>query len=88
MRVSGELRAMRRWLPTTVVLAAAVAEAIGTALEMPLEERKERHGRMFAHLVTNNVDRWAEQFLSALAESRQRPGALRQSYASPIGLTR
>ena len=29
MRVSGELRAMRRWLPTTVVLAAAVAEAIG-----------------------------------------------------------
>jgi hypothetical protein len=42
---------------------------------------------MFAHLVTNNVDRWADQFLSALAESRQRPGALRQSYASPIGLT-
>ena len=66
----------------------AVAEAIGTALEMPLEERKERHGRMFAHLVTNNVDRWAEQFLSALAQSRQRPDALRQSYASPIGLTR
>jgi trehalose 6-phosphate synthase len=66
----------------------AVAEAIGTALEMPLEERKERHGRMFTHLVTNNVDRWAEQFLSALAQSRQRPGAMRQSYASPIGLTR
>jgi hypothetical protein len=29
MRVSGELRAMRRWLPTTIVLAAAVAEAVG-----------------------------------------------------------
>ena len=29
MRVSGELRAMRRWLPITIVLAAAVAEAIG-----------------------------------------------------------
>ena len=29
MSVSGELRAMRRWLPITVVLAAAVAEAIG-----------------------------------------------------------
>jgi trehalose 6-phosphate synthase len=66
----------------------AVAEAIGTALEMPLEERKERHARMFAHLVTNDVDRWAEQFLSALAESRQRPGALRQFYASPFGLAR
>ena len=41
---------------------------------------------MFAHLVTNNVDRWAEQFLSALAQSRQRPDAQRQSYAVPIGL--
>jgi hypothetical protein len=29
MRVSGELRAMRRWLPITIVLAAAVAEAAG-----------------------------------------------------------
>jgi hypothetical protein len=29
MRVPGELRAMRRWLPITVVLAAAVAQAIG-----------------------------------------------------------
>jgi trehalose 6-phosphate synthase len=66
----------------------AVAEAIGTALEMPLEERKERHARMFAHLMTNDVDRWAERFLSALAESRQRPGALRHSDAAPIGLSR
>jgi len=66
----------------------AVAEAIGTALEMPLEERKERHAQMLAHLVTNDVDRWAERFLSALAESRQRTGALRHSDASPIGLSR
>jgi len=29
VRVPGELRAMRRWLPITVVLAAAVAEALG-----------------------------------------------------------
>ena len=29
MTVSAELRAMRRWLPITVVLAAAVSEAIG-----------------------------------------------------------
>jgi hypothetical protein len=27
--VSGELRAMRRWLPITIVLAAVVAEAMG-----------------------------------------------------------
>ena len=68
----------------------AVAEAIGTALDMPLEERKERHARMFAHLLTNDVDRWAERFLSALTEARHRPGILsgsRQFFASPIGLT-
>jgi trehalose 6-phosphate synthase len=68
----------------------AVAEAIATALDMPLEERKERHARMFAHLATNDVDRWAELFLSALAESHQRPGFLsgrEQFSASRIGLT-
>jgi trehalose 6-phosphate synthase len=68
----------------------AVAEAITTALEMPLDERKERHARMFAHLLTNDVDRWAEQFLSALAAAHRRPDNLGdppQSFASPIGLT-
>jgi len=54
----------------------AMAEAIRTALDMPLEERRERHRRMFAHLAVNDVDRWAEQFLSALGEARQRPRVL------------
>ncbi len=68
----------------------AVAKAIATALEMPFDERKERHARMFAHLATNDVYRWAERFLSALAESRQRPGfltGLRQFFALPTGMT-
>jgi hypothetical protein len=30
MKAPGELRAMRRWLPITIVLAAAVAQAIGS----------------------------------------------------------
>jgi trehalose 6-phosphate synthase len=65
----------------------AVAEAIGIALEMPLAERKERHARMFAHLLTNDVDRWAELFLSALAEARQRPGPVNGCGSpSPRGL--
>jgi trehalose 6-phosphate synthase len=55
----------------------AVAKAIGTALDMPVEERKERHARMFAHLAEYNIDRWADQFLTALSESRQRPRATR-----------
>ena len=50
----------------------AMAEAIKTALEMPLAERQERYNRMFNHLAANDIlDRWAEHFLAALAESRQ-----------------
>ena len=67
----------------------AVAEAIGIGLDMPLEERKERHARMFAHLAKNDVDSWADRFLSALAQSRPRPGiisGLKQFFASRIGL--
>jgi trehalose 6-phosphate synthase len=54
----------------------AMGEAIRTALEMPLAERQERHRRMFGRLVENDIDRWAERFLSALAQSRQRPRIL------------
>ena len=53
-----------------------MAEAIRIALDMSLGERRERHRRMFAHLAVNDVDRWADQFLSALMEARQRPGVL------------
>jgi trehalose 6-phosphate synthase len=64
----------------------AVAEAIRAALEMPLAERQQRHARMFAHLAENDVDRWADRFLTALAASRQHPrllGGLRQLFALP-----
>jgi trehalose 6-phosphate synthase len=60
----------------------AVAEAIGTALDMPVEQRKERHARMFAHLAEYDIDRWADQFLTALSESRHRP---RATGAAPNG---
>ena len=54
----------------------AVAAAIKQGLEMPLAERRERHAPMLAHLLENNVDKWAEAFLSALGESRQRPSLI------------
>jgi trehalose 6-phosphate synthase len=68
----------------------AMARAIRTALEMPLIERRDRHRRMFARLARNDVDRWAERFLSALEDSRQRPGVLdglRQFFAFSNGAT-
>jgi trehalose 6-phosphate synthase len=54
----------------------AMAEAIRIALDMPLAERRERHGRMLAHLLDHDIDRWAEAYLSALREARERPGIL------------
>lgn len=52
----------------------AVAAALKRALEMPLAERRERHAPMFDHLLTYDVEHWAESFLSALRVARQRPG--------------
>jgi trehalose 6-phosphate synthase len=33
---------------------------------MPLEERRERHAPMLAHLSENDIKRWAEDYLAAL----------------------
>ncbi len=63
----------------------AMAEAIRTALEMPLAERRDRHAPMFAHLLVNDIDHWAASYLAALHDCRQRPGllsGLRQLLAS------
>jgi len=53
-----------------------VAAALKRALEMPLEERCERHGPMLEHLLAHDVEDWAEDYLSALAEAQERPGLL------------
>jgi trehalose 6-phosphate synthase len=66
----------------------AVAAAIGQALDMPIEERRERHKAMFDHLSTNDIDLWAETFLNALGETREQPRllqSLRQLFASARG---
>jgi trehalose 6-phosphate synthase len=54
-----------------------MVEAIKTALDMPLADRKERQHRMFEHLAANDIDRWAERFLAALGQFREQPGLLK-----------
>ena len=54
----------------------AVAAALKRALGMPLFERRERHGPMLQHLLVHNIERWAEDYLAALAETRQRPSLM------------
>jgi trehalose 6-phosphate synthase len=44
----------------------AVASALKRALEMPLAERRERHAPMLAHLLENDITKWAEDYLAAL----------------------
>jgi trehalose 6-phosphate synthase len=56
--------------------AEGVAAALKRALEMPLEERRERQARMFEHLARNDIELWAKTYLQALADLRQKPGLL------------
>jgi len=54
----------------------AVAAALKRALGMPLLERRERHGPMLEHLLVHNIERWAQDYLAALGETRQRPSLM------------
>lgn len=57
----------------------AVAASIRTALEMGLDERKARWRQMFDEVMANNIDRWAEDYLAALAATQQ-SGGLREGF--------
>ncbi len=46
----------------------AVAAALKRALSMPLEERRERHAPMIAHLLKNDIDKWAKTYLATLID--------------------
>jgi trehalose 6-phosphate synthase len=50
-----------------------MAESIKIALDMSLADRKQRQHRMFEHLAANDIDRWAERFLTALGETGKQP---------------
>ena len=53
-----------------------MAAALKRALEMPLAERRDRHAPMLAYLEENDINRWADSYLSALADSGPRSGLL------------
>lgn len=55
-----------------------MAEAIRTAMTMPLEERQERWRAMMAVIERDNIDAWFSDFMSTLAES-ERALPVRQS---------
>ncbi|UDL95002.1 trehalose-6-phosphate synthase [Lichenihabitans sp. PAMC28606] len=48
-----------------------MAAAMKQALEMPLDERRDRHALMYASIEKYNIDWWAETFLAKLADTRR-----------------
>jgi trehalose 6-phosphate synthase len=56
----------------------SVAAAIGQALSMPLTERRDRHKAMFEVLAHNDIQSWAERFLSILQRAPAMPSRLDQ----------
>ena len=54
----------------------AVATALKRALEMPLDERRARHAPMVAHLLRNDIRRWARSYTSTLVDGRTGRGLL------------
>ena len=43
-----------------------VADGIKKAIEMPVDERRDRHGEMIAALRRNDIHSWCKNFISAL----------------------
>lgn len=46
----------------------SIADAIGRAVSMPLDQRQERHATMFKTIEQNNVFTWCKNYLTALQE--------------------
>jgi len=71
-RFAGAARQMPDALIVNPFDKSEVAEAIQTALCLPLEERRERHVRLVAGLEARDVSWWAGSYLAALSRARRR----------------
>ncbi|MBP0446767.1 trehalose-6-phosphate synthase [Roseomonas sp. SSH11] len=65
-RFAGAAESMPEALLVNPLDAVGTAEAMNTALVMPLQERRERHAAMFRRLGENSVQDWAKDFLNVL----------------------
>lgn len=80
-RFAGAAEGMPEALLVNPLDAVGMAEAINTALTMPLGERRERHSAMYRRLCEHGVADWARNFLRTLegndhAEAPARAAAL------------
>jgi len=56
----------------------SVAAALGQALAMPIEERRERQAALFRVLSRNDIQNWADRFLGALEREAAPPSRYEQ----------
>jgi trehalose 6-phosphate synthase len=59
----------------------SVGATIARALSMPLQERQERHGKMFQVLCANDVKYWGDRFITTLTRPYVLPTLIGQSGA-------
>ena len=83
---AGAAKALDRALIVNPHETDAVASALKRALEMPLAERRERHGPMLAHLLENDIRKWAEDYLSMLVDGPP-PRSLLSSIRALFGVS-
>ncbi len=72
-RFAGAARELESALLVNPYDPDSVAAALGRALAMPLEERRQRFQAMFRVILNNDIESWAERFLATL----ERPPARR-----------
>jgi len=49
-----------------------IARALKSALDMPLAERRARHGRLLGTLGAHDLDNWSDTFIAALRAAGRR----------------
>jgi Glycosyltransferase family 20 len=64
--IPAQLMNLKRRCSSILYDPDSVAAAIGQALSMPLAERRERHDALFQVLSHNDIQHWADRFLTAL----------------------
>jgi trehalose 6-phosphate synthase len=65
-RFAGAAEELREGLIVNPYATEEVAEALHTAVKMPLDERQARFEAMYARLARNDANAWANAFLNAL----------------------
>jgi trehalose 6-phosphate synthase len=65
-RFAGAARELKAALIVNPFDIEGTAEALHTALSMPVEERRDRHADLMAVLTRNDIDAWRQAFVDAL----------------------